>query len=220
MGPYLIGALVLAVGLVLANHFRVREQAAFLGVLRAQAARVGGEVRPGSLLAHPSLTLPLTDGRHQVRLSAMPGGGTDPGRGPITYADVALPERANERFRICSREVSAQQAIDRALGAAEVAVGDPEFERRFVLQSPTPPLLRRVLDADLRGFLLGLPHRLDIQLNRGRLVVASAGVATSTAVLDDLSEAARRLLVGLDRTVPASAPASAAAPPGARGRRA
>lgn len=192
--------LLLVPVLLVADLWRRREQAAFLDLLQRLRARRGGDLRPGSLLAHPSLT--LAEGAHRLRLSAMPGGGTEGPRGPITFADTALPARAHEGFRLLTRERSAQQAIDARLTSNAVGLGDPGFDARFVITSPTPALVRQLFRADLRSFLVGLPHRLDVQLNRGRLTVACAGLATSETVLDDLLETARRLLRALDDTAP------------------
>lgn len=69
----------------------------------------------------------------------------------LVTVDVANPESI-------SLQMWQQGAIDRlvlALGGTEVVVGDPDFDRRFVIQSLEPELVAKMFrDAELRHLLI------------------------------------------------------------------
>ncbi len=96
--------------------------------------------------------------------------------------------------------------IRKLFGAQDIALGDPDFDSRFVIQSPDPQEVRILLNSDIRTIIRGISpdSALKIDWNDGGLYIcAGKDLFSEPDALEDFITCCRSLSAHLERFTPA-----------------
>lgn len=187
MSSYVVLIIVIAVIVVAAGFIKGRANKGILHVLKRQALKRGGDVKGGTLLYYPRLSLEF-DGVSFI-ISAMPGGGTRGRRGDITYVDFSVPYLQEQSFRIISNTASVQSAIDSLLSVKEIKISNVEFDRMFKIKGNDEYFISKILSPEIQNDMMKYTKKqLDIKFEKGRLVLSIDGIATSDQDYDKIIE--------------------------------
>lgn len=143
-----------------------------------------------------------------------------PHRGPVTQI-WARCSRPVPYLQVSNRDLV--QVVAGNLGVADIAVGDPEFDRSFVVRGQDPQWVRRVLSPDLRAdlrragdvqFLTGsidsllgadLLREVKEERNRRALWMLRTGGKLDEAQAGPLLDLGRRLAAAVEGSLGAAA---------------
>ncbi|MBI5193071.1 MAG: DUF3137 domain-containing protein [Nitrospirae bacterium] len=187
MSIYLILIIAIVLIIVVSAFVKGRANKGMLQALKRQAVKRGGDVKGGTLLYYPRLSLEF-DGVSFI-ISAMPGGGTRGRRGDMTYVDFSVPSLQDQFFRIMRKSESVQSAIDSLLSVKEIKIGNEEFVRMFKVKGNDEYFISEILFPEIQNDLMKCTNKqLDIKFEKGRFLLSIDGIATSDQDYDKVIE--------------------------------
>ena len=182
----LITAAALAYGYWDHNHQRrhLRKSFALL------AEKYGGEVKPGNVLVFPQLRFEI-DGRRYL-VAAMATDGSDSGEsGPFTFVDVDLPFDTDRKIHVKKSAGGATRLMDAMGLGGRPTTGHREFDEAFRIEGSDQVFASSLLELRVREKLLSLrAPRLEVKVQGKKISVQTAGIAKSTADLQELIDIA------------------------------
>jgi len=165
-----------------------RRRARLVPLFESMASELQGRFTKGGLISHPRIHLA---GEPEIGISILIGKGTQSAAGGITYAYIGYAPQTAEAgsggqsrdfaLRISRRHRSFMELVDSKI-MPEASVGDPDFERDFVIRTRRPALARHVLTPDLKRDLARYPRSalLEVKFSKDECVVSTAGIAGSS----------------------------------------
>lgn len=157
--------------------------------LESLALKYKGEVKVKKLLkleVSRNLTLPVPAGEAVVSVS--PGTDKSP---PVTKLEIKFQCPPQVKFSIFNENFFTRVAAK--MGMQDIAIGDPEFDRRFMLRSHNVSFLKDLLDNDTRKWIIdidGLVNGksrgagINVSLDKNKLIVRKAIYLVEEVLLD------------------------------------
>lgn len=187
MSIYLLA--LLAVALVAGfSLWKKKEQGELYRLLRRQAEKEGGQVKPGTLLYYPKLTF----SRHgaDFTASALLGGEATDRRAETTYVSFPLVVAKGNAFRVTRKTKSIQALVDKKLGGPGIATGNQAFDDHFIVESKNTVTTRNFLTPDLQERLLAFDETVDVRFENDQFIVTADEIVKTEPTLDALIELA------------------------------
>ncbi len=206
MEPWMIfaliaGSLLLNIPLVV---WAIKKQAArnqqLQGALEALAGETNGELQPATKLRRAELRFPHR--QQQARLTHHSSGG----KHPVYSTHLCLDLEGLPHFELRIYAEHAFSGLGSLLGFQDVQIGDPEFDKTFVLKTSDADSLRSFLDEPTRASLLALhrqhsPGGASLFLQGGALILSVRGWLDAAETLREFLAAGRSVLDAYLRTL-------------------
>ncbi len=176
------GIVALALTLALKQQRRAREQ------LTALAARLGLELKrqPAKLGFEPT---PTVEGNHRGRFVRFFSFTTGSGKSRTTWVAVSAAATGTGAFTLDLGHENFLTRMAIALGMQDIKVGDPAFDRAFIVKSSDPAYAAAALLPEIRARLLaGVQHGMfgHLRIADGLVRYAETGAFGNEAQLNRL----------------------------------
>ena len=156
------------------------------------ASEIGAEFTKGKFFRSNTVKAKVRDATVTLETYSVPSGDSN-----TTYTRMWAPVQGQDGFQFTIFRLGFISKLDKALGAQDIDIGEPEFDREFVVQGNNEPKVRALLaNLRLRQLIQG-QKSIRFGINKNILTYEAQGVIKDIERLKSLFELFKETLTQL-----------------------